>query len=174
MVVVKSSPAATRASTDGGPVDLRDLPLSYLAQFVGAAANERVVRDLEAEGHGAQRSSHGYVVQHLLAGPRNASEVAKLLGVTQQAASKTMLEMERAGYLRQVADPDARVRRVELTERARESVAAARASRARLETELRKLLGKVAFEATRASLVRVVERLGMAEDVRQRRVRPPR
>ena len=108
---------------------LEELPLTYLAQFVGAAANERVLQELRRQGPAAVRPSHGYLIQHLLAGSRSVGELAELLGVTQQAVSKSVGELSRAGYLKSVRSDDARVRRVALSARGRECVEATRTAR---------------------------------------------
>ena len=57
--------------------------------------------------HGGRRprrratGAYGFVFQHLVDGPRSISALAERLGVTQQAASKTVAEMEAAGFLDQ-------------------------------------------------------------------------
>jgi DNA-binding MarR family transcriptional regulator len=157
----------------GDELIFEDLPLSYLAQFVGAAAGERVLGELGKRGYSAVRPSHGYLIQHLLGGPRSITELAELLGVTQQAVSKSVGELSRAGYLKPVQSSDARVRRIALSARGLACVETTRDARKKLEAELSATLGKRRFEQTRRALVRLVEHLGLADDVRLRRIRPP-
>jgi DNA-binding MarR family transcriptional regulator len=101
--------------------------------------------------------------------------VAERLGVTQQAASKAVADLERRGYARRVADPaDARARLVELTARGRGAVSGARRHRAAVVGELAEQLGPRRVEAARWLLVDAVRELGGEPAVRGRRVRPRR
>jgi DNA-binding MarR family transcriptional regulator len=154
-------------------VDLASLDLGYLGQFVGQRINDLVLEKLAAEGYGDLRVSHGYVVQHLLAGPRTVTELARLLGVSQQAASKTVAELVELGYLDTAATEDRRARAISLSKRALASVAIARKFRAKLEKRLVTRHGP-AVEKARILLARVLEDLGGADIVRTRSVREPR
>jgi DNA-binding MarR family transcriptional regulator len=82
-------------------------------------------------------------------------------------------ELSGAGYLKSVRSEDARVRRIALSARGHACVEATRAARRALESELSSLLGERRFEQTRRALVQLVEHLGLADDVRLRRIRPP-
>jgi DNA-binding MarR family transcriptional regulator len=72
------------------------------------------------------------VFQHLVPGPVPVSALAGALGVSQQAASKSVIELERMGYVRRQGTADRRVRVVELTDRGEAAVREAR--RLRLPT----------------------------------------
>lgn len=157
---------------DEPTLSLEALPLTFLAQLVGMAAGDRVLEALRTRGHAEIRPSHGYVFQHLIAGPRGITELAKQLGISQQAVSKSVSELAAAGYVEDVSSEDARVRRIGLTERGRDCVAASREARATLERELGEVLGAKAYAQVSDALRRLVEHLGIAEDVRQRRIRP--
>jgi DNA-binding MarR family transcriptional regulator len=154
-------------------VDLASLDLGHLGQFVGQRVNELLLEKLAAEGYGDLRTSHGYVVQHLIGGPRTITELAGLLGVSQQAASKTVGEMLEFGYLEACVAADRRARVVSLSERGRASLALARRFRARLEQKLVAKHGAQIAQA-RATLARVLEDLGGAPAVRARQVKEPR
>ena len=81
-------------------IDLDSSILGYLAFFLGQRVNELVVGRLMRAGFKQSRESHGYVVQHLIERDRSISELARRMGVTQQAASKiTAAEMIRLGIL---------------------------------------------------------------------------
>ena len=151
---------------------LEELPLTFLAQFVGMAAGERVLDELRRRGHADLRPSHGYIVQHLLTAPRGVTELAKLLGISQQAVSKSVAELAAGGYVEDVPSDDARVRRLALTARGHDCVAASRDARAALEREICELLGPRRHARVCEALRQLVEHLGIAEDVRHRRVRP--
>lgn len=93
----------------------------------GSAANDWLLDAVHRSGHPALRTVHGYLIQRLLVGSPTVGELAEALGVTQQAASKSISELESLGYVRRVADAgDQRIRRVELTERGRDAVEQAR------------------------------------------------
>ena len=151
---------------------LDELPLTFLAQFLGMAAADRVLEALRCRGHADVRPSHGYVFQHLLGGPRGITELAKLLGISQQAVSKSVSELAAGGYVEDVPGDDARVRRIGLTARGHDCVAASRAARAELERELGEVLGPRRYAQVRDALQRLVEHIGIAEDIRHRRIRP--
>jgi DNA-binding MarR family transcriptional regulator len=153
-------------------MDLADLDLGYLAQFVGARINELVLDKARADGHGDLRQSHGYVVQHLVEGPKQITRLAQLLGVSQQAASKSVGELVALGYLTSTVSGDRRAREVALSAKGKAAVAQTRKTRARIES---KLLAHHGHELARAKrlLAAVLEELGGADAVRARRVREP-
>jgi DNA-binding MarR family transcriptional regulator len=158
------------------PVLPGDLDTGTLALFVGFAAAAVVQESLEAQGFSGLRFSHGYVFQHLVGdtGP-TVGDLAPKLGVTQQAASKTVAELERLGYVERLADPrDARIRHVHLTRRGHEAVAAARRAREALESRLAERGGKKRLEECRELLTELLDELGGTPAVRLRQVRPPR
>ena len=150
-----------------------ELELTQLAFLVGSAANAWVLEQLNRDGFGALRQSHGYLVQHLLAGPRAVGELAGLLGVTQQAVSKSVAELEAAGMIETVPSEDARVRRVKLSRRGEESVRATRALRRKLEKRIARRSGDAALAAAKQVLAVALEEVGGTEAVNKRRVRPP-
>jgi DNA-binding MarR family transcriptional regulator len=160
--------------TEGSEVRLEELDLGYLALFVGMWVNERVLEGIHAVGFMGLRHAHGYVFQHLLGGPRSISELATLLEVTQQAASKTVAELEKLGFIEQTPSEDARVRRVRLSARGLAAVEKSRALRAELQERFERRHGKRAVEDARKLLAQVLDSLGGAEAVRSRRVRFPR
>jgi len=151
---------------------LLDLPT--LIALSGTLTNEHLLGRIREVGHPALRISHGYVFQHLIAGPRAVTELAELLGVTQQAASKVVLELEGLGYVERKPDPlDSRVRRVALTALGHGAIERARAARRSLERVLEQRVGARALAATRRTLLALLEITGGLSDVAQRRVRPP-
>ena len=150
-----------------------DLPLAAL--FAGWAMADEVQRRIAADGMGDLRFADGVVFQHLVPGPLAIGALAERLGVTQQAASKSVADLERRGYVERAAGAeDARVRRVSLTERGRAAIEAGRRHRAALQAELAGKLGPRRAEAARRLLADVAAELGAGAAVRGRRVRPPR
>ena len=149
--------------------------LSLAAQFAGWAMADEIQRRIAGDGFADIRFADGFVFQHLVGGAITIGVLAERLGVTQQAASKSVADLERRGYVQRTADPDdARARRVALTPRGEGAIAAAREHRAALATELAERLGERRVEAARRLLLDVIADLGGEPAVRGRRVRPPR
>lgn len=161
---------ARRAPT----VEPSALDLGHLALFVGFGVAERIQKELERAGFRGLTFSHGFLFQHLIVEARTVGELAALLGVTQQAASKAVAELERRGYVERVRDErDGRVRRVRLSERGWRSVEASRRARARLSQRWKQRYGASAIAAARRLLTRLLGELGGVEAVRARRVKMP-
>lgn len=151
-----------------------ELELSLVALFAGWAMAEELQRRLADEGLPDLRFGDGVVIQHVLAGELSITELAGRMGVTQQAASKAVADMERRGLLVRVPAPgDGRARHLRLTDTGAAAVAASRRLRAALDTELSDEFGAQRTADARALLAGIVERLGGAAAVRGRRVRPP-
>jgi DNA-binding MarR family transcriptional regulator len=149
--------------------------LSLAALFAGWALAGEVQRRLAADGHDDLRFADGFVFQHLIGGPLPIGALAQRLDVSQQAASKTVADLERRGYVTRTPDPaDARARLVTLTDRAHDAIEGARRHRAALAEELAGRLGPRRVEAARRLLIDAVAELGGAAAVRGRRVRAPR
>jgi DNA-binding MarR family transcriptional regulator len=160
---------------DAASIDPEQLDVVLAALFAGLALNERVAERIRAGGFPDVRFSHGFVFQHLVPGPLPVGELARRMGVSQQAASKSAGELERLGYLERVADPaDARVRPLALSARGREAVAAGRAARAQVAAELEEALGARRIATLRRALLDALEAAGGVEAVRGRRVPPVR
>ena len=151
----------------------QDLPLLFAA--LNAATNAEVVRRLAAAGHADLRPAHGYVFQHLIAGPARITELADKLGMTVQGASKLVAELERHGYVDRRVDPgDRRNRIVALTARGWAGIEAGRAARAAVTAELRAALGEPAADTLVGALQRLAEHTGGLTALLARRLRPER
>jgi DNA-binding MarR family transcriptional regulator len=151
---------------------LNDKDLVLWVQLAAELLGAEVLARTRAAGHPEARVSHGFLVQQLVDGPRAVGDVAAALGVTPQAVSKLAGEMERLGYVRRAPDPgDARVRRLELTDRGRALREAARSARANIGGELRAALGAERVDAAAATLMDAVRARGSLEAVLERRVR---
>jgi DNA-binding MarR family transcriptional regulator len=167
-------PRPPPAASDA-PVDLGALDVGHLALFVGQAFSEAVLVALAAAGHGDLRSSHGFVIQHVIDADRTIGDLAERMQITQQGASKAVAELEALGYLERIADrDDARVRRVHLSARGREAVQITRAARDKVARQLTAKIGDAASNTCRRTLARMLEALGAAEAIRQRKVPTPR
>jgi DNA-binding MarR family transcriptional regulator len=155
--------------------DPADADLSLVSLFAGWAMAGEVQRRLAADGHEELRFADGFVFQHLVGGPVTIGVLAERLGVTQQAASKSVADLERRGYVARRPDPaDARARLVALTPRGRDAIERARVHRAALVGELAGRLGPRRVEAARRLLLDIVAVLGGEPALRTRQVRAPR
>ena len=162
-------------ATKDRPVEPSQLDLGTLALFTGYALSDVVLAEVHASGHASLRFSHGFVFQHLIEGDRTIGELSERMELSQQAASKAVLELELLGYVERASDPsDGRVRRVRLTRSGRAAVEAGRAAQRRLAERLVAVLGKRRLEAARQTLAEVLEHFGDVSEIRARRVRAPK
>jgi DNA-binding MarR family transcriptional regulator len=140
-----------------------------------AGATAAVTRRLDEAGFADLRPAHGYVFQHLVEGPARVTELARKLGMTAQGASKSVIELERMGYVIRQSDPgDQRNRPVALTRRGWDAIEAARVARAAVNAELMAAAGANAAEDLLAMLQRLAERTGGLRELLARRLRPER
>ena len=126
-----------------------ELPLLLLGAF--RSLIDELHRALSERGHPQARPLHGFALQAI--GPHGcpASQLGRRLGVTKQAAAKTVASLERAGYVHREPDPaDARAVRLKRTARGEEML----------------VLSAAFFEAYRACLAQTFgpRRLAQLED----------
>jgi DNA-binding MarR family transcriptional regulator len=152
----------------------RTLELSYLSLFAGWVLGAELHRRMVDDGLRDLRFNDGAVFQHVLAGPLSITELAARMGVTQQAASKAVAQLERRGLLeRRASATDARARLLHLTAAGRATIEAGRRYRAVLEDELAAEFGAGRVADARALLAEIITRFGADDAVRTRRIRPP-
>lgn len=145
--------------------------LGSLAFFTGLRSQEAVLAQL-AKKHRGLRFSHGYVFQHLREQPRHVGDLAKLMGVSSQLASRTVLELEKLGYVKIVVDPnDARRTVAQLSKKGHAAIDAATALRAAQDALIAKAVGKKDLEIAKRVLARARDALG--SNGRARRGRGP-
>ena len=105
---------------------------------------------LRAAGWDDVRPAHSQVFAHLDRGGSRASELARRAGMTRQAMSELVRELQALGYVEQVDDPANRsARLVRLTPRGVEHVRAARRIVRAMEDELAGTLGQDGLQALR-------------------------
>jgi DNA-binding MarR family transcriptional regulator len=159
---------------DVSTVDPSRLDLPVLASLTGASVDELVLARLLAAGHPRIRRSHGYVFQRLLAEAPTVTELGVALGVTQQAASKAVIELEELGYVERRPDAaDNRLRRIMLTASGRAVIDLGRRLRAELEAEALESLDPADVEAGRRLLLALLAATGGLDAITRRRVPLP-
>lgn len=154
-------------------LDLTDLDLGHLSLFLGLRVNQLVMVQMARAGFRNLRESHGYLIQHLISSDRTITELARRMGVSQQAASKAVAELVRLGVLEESAGEDRRSRIIRLSRRGWKGVQASRETRSRIHQRVQKAIGKRDYDRARMTLIAALEKLGGAEEIRTRRVRPP-
>lgn len=155
-------------------LDLTGLDVASLAMLAGGAAGRAVLAMMTDAVGSDVRVSHGYVFQLLVDAEPSIGDLAAALGITQQGASKHVVELERLGYAERVPDPaDARTRRVRMTARGRAVLEAGRGARAELERRLVAAHGEADVATARRVLVGLLELTGEADSVAGRRAPLP-
>ena len=110
---------------------------------------DRLHADLAVQGHPGVRPVHGFALQAIGPDGVSAVELGRRLGVSKQAAGKTVAALEALGYARRAPDPaDARVQRVRRTARGEDCL---RRSAAILAAERARLAGQVGEERLRGA-----------------------
>jgi DNA-binding MarR family transcriptional regulator len=144
-------------------------------QLVGRLLSDRTMQELWRAGFDDLRESDGYVFQHLVPGPIAVTELATRLGVTQQAASKSVADLEARGYVVRTSAPDdARYRLVGLSDRGARVIKKTRSIRTALENELLAPLAAKDARSFTSVLGDIAESLGGSTVIRNRAVAPPR
>ena len=156
------------------PMARHDLDLASYLGIVAPALNEAVVERLAGRGFEGVKVSHGYVVQRLLDAEPTISALATSLGITQQGASKQVLDLERLGYAERVSVAgDQRARSVRLTRRGRAMVDAAREIRDDLERRVVERTSGVRVRHAKEVLAALLDLLDLTTQVEQRAVPAP-
>ncbi|QKW18883.1 winged helix-turn-helix transcriptional regulator [Kitasatospora sp. NA04385] len=93
-----------------------ELPLLLFAGF--RTIIDELHAELARQGHPDARPAHGFALQAIGVDGATASELGRRLGVSKQAAGKTVDRLEALGYAERADDPqDARRKLVRLTPR---------------------------------------------------------
>jgi|SRR4051794_18029375 DNA-binding MarR family transcriptional regulator len=93
-----------------------ELALLLLAGF--DAMVDEVVAELARRGHPGVRASHEFALRAIDEGADTASALGRRLGLSKQAAAKTIATLQDMGYVERTQDPtDARRKRITVTPR---------------------------------------------------------
>ena len=153
-------------------IDEPDLAILLVA--ANRCLDDRLVAAVRETGARDMRPAFGFVIRAVAAEEPTVGRLAKMLGVSRQAASKVADEMVVRGYLLRGPDPDDRRRtRLRLSAKGRRVRERAAAESDAIEAELRAAAGERAVRGLRAALMAFVEREGALEEVSALRSRAP-
>lgn len=135
----------------------KPVPLARLLAVSYRLLIDGLHQRLRDEGWNDVRPAYGFVLLATRDRSTSSTELASLLGVTKQAASKILDPMDAAGYVRRSVDPeDARVKIVELAPRGQELLTAVERIYQEIEAEWGAAIGTAAVELTRKHLTEIV------------------
>lgn len=125
-------------------------------------ANRHLVDALQAQlvaaGFEDHRVAHHNVMAHVTYEGLRLTELADKAGITKQAMSELVADLERRGYLERVPDPtDGRAKLVRFTDRGVRAVDAAMEAFAHMEATLSEHLGAPTVKRLRRTLLGVIE-----------------
>ncbi len=136
--------------------DVPGFQLGFLLTGTFRALVDEVHAELAAQGHPGLRPSHGFALQAIGSGV-TAVELGHRLGVSKQAAGKTIEGLEKLGYVTRAEDEtDARRRVVSVSPRGSELLALSAAAFERVTAKWRAELGPDTYRA----MVSGLDRLG--------------
>ena len=99
-----------------------ELPFLLVGAF--RSLIDELHRTLAENGHDKARPLHGFALQAIGPDGSTTSQLGRRLGVSKQAAAKTVASLERVGYIRREPDSaDARAVRLQRTARGQEMLA---------------------------------------------------
>lgn len=117
--------------------------------------NERAIARVNERGTGpGLRASHTALFPHLSAEGARGAELAKKLGVTKQAVSQLVTELEEWGVVEQIADPqDGRAKLVRFSKKGEQAMLQGLAVLNELEAELSDKIGKRRMQELHTALL---------------------
>jgi DNA-binding MarR family transcriptional regulator len=162
---LKRSRPGARPAAAPSPADFEALKRQSVAQLLFKCArlvNEQAIARVNASVGPAPplRAAHTALLPHLTFEGVRGAELAKKLGVTKQAVSQLLAELEEWGVVEQVADPaDGRAKLVRFTPRGREGVLYGLSVLRELEQELAAKIGKRRMQELHTALLALEEAL---------------
>ncbi|GAA4007191.1 MarR family winged helix-turn-helix transcriptional regulator [Allokutzneria multivorans] len=128
-----------------------ELPLLLFAGF--RSLIDRLHAELAVQGHPDLRPAHGFAMQAIGAQGATASDMGRRLGVSKQAAGKTVDRLAALGYAERVEDAaDARRKHVRLTPRGVDALARSAAIFDELRATWEKSLGAQRLQQVESAL----------------------
>jgi DNA-binding MarR family transcriptional regulator len=132
-----------------------ELPLLLAGTF--RAIIDDLHDQLADAGHPSARPIHGFALQAIGQDGVTVSELGRRLGVSKQAAAKTVASLETLGYVQRVAHPqDQRAALIRRAPRGEEMLALSARIFGRIHAEIAQRLGPAELEGLEAALSRIV------------------
>jgi DNA-binding MarR family transcriptional regulator len=149
------------------PSDEIDLATSVV--LAGLAIADLIRDALVDQGVSELRFSQLFVFARLRQGPSSISDIATQMGFSHQAASVRVNELESAGLVRRIRNPqDGRSRLVELTDRGLEALEIGMDARAKLLEQVAERTSRAERAAAQKVVMALLEIAGGMESVRVR------
>ena len=141
-----------------------ELPLLLLAGF--RTLIDGLHAELAAQGHPDVRPVHGFAMQAIGLPGATSTEIGQRLGVSKQAAGKTVDRLESLGYVRRADDVnDGRRKLVRLTERGLDSLQRSAVIFDRLQASWAATIGSERLRDLESDLRTMTTRAGFRLDV---------
>jgi DNA-binding MarR family transcriptional regulator len=141
--------------------------LGALVRLAAQYMNERLTRWIAASGFEGVQPAHSAAIQPLWSQPTGAriTTLANASRITKQSMSALVSDLEAAGYVERIADPDdARASRVRLTAHGRAYGRAVRAFSRRVEADWARRIGAERIDEFRATLEELRSKVFLADD----------
>jgi DNA-binding MarR family transcriptional regulator len=152
---------SSSTSTNRGPL------LGALLRLASQAMNERFNRWIESSEFAGIQPAHSAAIQPLWEAHDGAriTALARASRITKQSMSALIADLEAAGYVERVDDPDdARASRVRLTAHGRAYGRAVRAFARSIESEWAEQIGAQRVEELRATLLLLRTKVFLADE----------
>ena len=153
--------SSSSAKPNKGPL------LGALLRLASQVMNERFARWIAASGFEGVQPAHSAVIQPLwdMSMGVRVTALARASCITKQSMSALVSDLEAAGYVERVGDPDdARATRVRLTSRGRTYARAARAFALSVEADWAERVGAQRIEELRSTLEQLRSKVFFAEE----------
>jgi DNA-binding MarR family transcriptional regulator len=146
--------------------------IGALLRMAAQAMQQRLAAWIAASGYEDIQPTHSAVIQPLWQCPQGLrlTELARVSRITKQSMSALVTELEAAGYVTRVADPDdARAMRIRLTARGRRYVGEVRTVARQVEAEWAAQIGAQRVEQAREALQVLLTRVLAEQDLPRNR-----
>lgn len=141
-----------------------ELPLLLLGGF--RSLIDELHAELARQGHPGVRPGYGFAMQAIGSRGASTSEIGRRLGVSKQAAGKTVERLAELGYVRRTQDhADRRRQMVQLTDHGWDALQRSAAVFEHLRTEWAQVIGSTRLRELEADLRRLVPDQAIRLDV---------
>lgn len=135
-----------------------DTPLLLLLVLAARHLTDAMQEHLVAAGFHDHRVVHHNVMAHVTYDGLRLTELAELAGITKQAMSELVIDLETLGYLERCADPtDGRAKLIGFTSKGRGAVEAAMRAFEQMDGILAERVGTETLQTLREGLLATIE-----------------